>query len=290
MEYKIAALYRFVSIDDLPGLRGSLLDLCRAHGLCGTLLIAGEGINGTIAGSADALDRVVDALDDLLQIRRGEVKFSYADAQPFRRMKVRIRPEIITLRAPEADPSRRVGTYVAPADWNGLIADPEVLVIDTRNRYETRIGTFRNAVDPGIDSFTEFKEFVAQALDPQRHRKVAMFCTGGIRCEKASAYMLESGFESVFHLKGGILQYLEDVAPQDSLWDGDCYVFDNRVAVGHGLVPAPYAACFGCGEALSEADRLSPQYEPGVSCPHCHGALSAERAAGLRLRHSERTG
>jgi len=289
MSYRIAALYRFVTIDDLPTLRRELLDMCLGEGACGTLLIASEGINGTIAAAPDAIERVVDLLDARLGVRQGEVKFSQSSEKPFRRMKVRIRPEIITMRAPEANPALKVGTYVAPRDWNAVISDPDVVLVDTRNTYETRIGTFRGAVDPGIESFTQFKRFVATELDPSKHRKVAMFCTGGIRCEKASAYMLAEGFEEVFHLKGGILQYLEDVAAEDSLWDGDCYVFDGRVAVGQGLAEAQYTQCFGCGAALTPEETQAPSFEPGVSCPHCRDRLTQERAEGLRLRHAERT-
>lgn len=289
MSYRIAALYRFVTIEDLPTLRRELMDLCLGEAVCGTLLIASEGINGTIAAAPDAILRVVDRLDAMLGVRQGEVKFSDSTEKPFRRMKVRIRPEIITMRAPQANPALQVGTYVAPGDWNAIIADPEVVVVDTRNIYETRIGTFRGALDPQIGSFTQFKQFVAERLDPARHRKVAMFCTGGIRCEKASAYMLAEGFDEVFHLKGGILQYLEDVPSGDSLWDGDCYVFDGRVAVGQALAEADYIQCFGCGAALTPEETRAQTYEPGVSCPHCHGRLTPERADGLRLRHAERT-
>ncbi|MCM2503095.1 rhodanese-related sulfurtransferase [Aureimonas altamirensis] len=289
MSYRIAAIYRFVTIEDLPTVRRELLDICVGEAVCGTLLIASEGINGTIAAAPDAIARVVDLLDARLGIRQGEVKFSDSSEKPFRRMKVRIRPEIITMRAPQANPALKAGTYVAPRDWNAIIEDPDVVVVDTRNRYETRIGTFRGAIDPRIESFTQFKSFVAEELDPARHRKVAMFCTGGIRCEKASAYMLAEGFEEVFHLKGGILQYLEDVAAEDSLWDGDCYVFDGRVAVGQGLAEADYTQCFGCGAALTAEETRAPGFEAGVSCLHCRARLTPERAEGLRLRHAERT-
>ncbi|KAA0972507.1 rhodanese-related sulfurtransferase [Aureimonas fodinaquatilis] len=285
MSYKIAALYRFVCVSDLPSLRSELLTLCQNNEICGTLLIAHEGINGTIAGPAEGLDRVVDALDQLLGIRQGEVKFSYAGRRPFRRLKVRIKAELITLRAPQANPAVLVGQYVTPEDWNAVISDPETVVLDTRNRYETRLGTFERAIDPDIDTFTEFKQYVAENLDPAKHRKVAMFCTGGIRCEKASAYMLSEGFEEVFHLKGGILQYLEDVPQQETLWQGECYVFDERVAVGHGLVESTMRNCFGCGEALSKSDMSRPEYESGVSCHHCIGELTEERAKGLRQRN-----
>ncbi|MCQ8784080.1 oxygen-dependent tRNA uridine(34) hydroxylase TrhO [Mangrovibrevibacter kandeliae] len=287
MSYTVAALYRFVRLSDLASLRRDLLELCEAHGVCGTLLIAEEGINGTIAAAGADLDPVIETLDRRLGIRQGELKFSRADDRPFGRLKVRIRPEIITMRAPEADPAVRVGTHVAPADWNALIADPEVLVLDTRNAYETLVGSFRGAVDPCIGSFTEFKDYVDRALDPARHRKVAMFCTGGIRCEKASAFMLARGFESVFHLKGGILQYLEDVPAEESLWEGDCFVFDNRVAVGHGLEEGAWDRCFGCGYPLTAEDLSQPSFEAGVSCRHCIDRLTPDKARSLRARHRQ---
>lgn len=285
----VVALYRFVPLADLDGLRAELLDLCRAQGLRGTILIAKEGINGTVAGPPAGARALLDRLEAICGISKGEVKHSAAADWPFARMKVRIRPEIITMRAPEADPSLRAGTYVEPADWNALIADENVLVLDTRNTYETKVGTFERAVDPRIGSFTEFKDFV-ETLDPAQHPRVAMFCTGGIRCEKASAYMMSKGFEEVFHLKGGILKYLEDVPATRSRWNGECYVFDERVAVGHGLRPGSWIACYGCGEPLSEAETTHPAYEPGVSCAHCIDALTDEKAEALRERHRQLTG
>ena len=287
MSLTVATFYRFVTLDDLPALKAELAALCADTGTRGTILIAPEGINGTLAGAQDGVATMIAHLDRRCGIGRGELKFSAAENWPFARTKVRIRPEIITMRAPEADPSRRVGTYVAPADWNALIDDPEVLVLDTRNRYETKVGGFAGAVDPAIDSFTDFKAYVETALDPAEHRKVAMFCTGGIRCEKASAYMLSKGFESVFHLKGGILQYLEDVPQEDSRWKGDCYVFDGRVAVGHGLVRTDWSACYGCGQPLSPEERADPAFEEGVSCAHCIDRLSQEKAASLRERQRQ---
>ncbi|WP_182084649.1 rhodanese-related sulfurtransferase [Aureimonas sp. ME7] len=287
MTWTIAALYRFVPIADPSDFRSRLLDCCKANAVCGTILVAEEGVNGTIAGSAEAIGAVLDHLDREAGIREGEVKFSHSEAKPFARLRVRVRPEIITMRASEADPSRQVGTYVKPQDWNALIADPEVLVVDTRNRYETRVGTFEGALDPDIQSFTEFKDFVERELDPARHRKVAMFCTGGIRCEKASSYMLAHGFEEVFHLQGGILKYLETVPAEISRWNGECYVFDNRTAVGNALSPSDWEMCFGCGSPLSAADREAAFYEPGVSCPHCHSSLTEEKTARLRMRNSQ---
>ncbi|WP_370197319.1 rhodanese-related sulfurtransferase [Aurantimonas sp.] len=287
MPLTVATFYRFVTLDDLPALKAELAALCADTGTRGTILIAPEGINGTLAGPQDGVATMVAHLDRRCGIGRGELKFSAAEDWPFARTKVRIRPEIITMRAPEADPSRRVGTYVAPSDWNALIDDPEVLVLDTRNRYETKVGGFAGAVDPAIDSFTDFKTYVETALDPAEHRKVAMFCTGGIRCEKASAYMLSKGFESVFHLKGGILQYLEDVPQEDSRWEGDCYVFDGRVAVGHGLAQTDWTACYGCGQPLSPEERADPAFEEGVSCAHCIDRLTEEKAASLRERQRQ---
>ncbi|MEO9789327.1 MAG: rhodanese-related sulfurtransferase [Aurantimonas coralicida] len=287
MPLTVATFYRFVTLNDLPALKAELAALCADTGTRGTILIAPEGINGTLAGPQDGVATMVEHLDRRCGIGRGELKFSAAEDWPFARTKVRIRPEIITMRAPEADPSRRVGTYVAPSDWNALIDDPEVLVLDTRNRYETKVGGFAGAVDPAIDSFTDFKAYVQTALDPAEHRKVAMFCTGGIRCEKASAYMLSKGFESVFHLKGGILQYLEDVPQEDSRWEGDCYVFDGRVAVGHGLAQTDWTACYGCGQPLSPEERADPAFEEGVSCAHCIDRLTEEKAASLRERQRQ---
>ncbi|MBB3935049.1 rhodanese-related sulfurtransferase [Aureimonas phyllosphaerae] len=290
MTWTIAALYRFVSIPDPTGLRDALHEFCRSEHICGTILVASEGINGTIAGSRAGVEAVLDRLDRDVAIRRGEVKFSSADEQPFARLRVRVRPEIITMRAPEADPTRQVGTYVEPQDWNALIADPETLVLDTRNLYETRVGTFANAIDPEIDSFTEFKAFAERSLDPQRHRRIAMFCTGGIRCEKASSYLLAHGFEDVRHLRGGILKYLEVVPPTESLWQGDCYVFDNRTAVGSAVRPADWQSCFGCGSPLSPEERNDARFEEGVSCPHCASDLSDEKRRRLRQRHAQITG
>ncbi|MFD2239374.1 rhodanese-related sulfurtransferase [Aureimonas populi] len=285
MMLDVVALYRFVPLERLEALRENLSCLCRDNGLRGTILIASEGINGTVAGTAAGTSALIEALEAICAISKGEVKHSKASHWPFSRMKVRIRPELITMRAPEADPSRQAGTYVAPADWNALIEARDVLVLDTRNRYETKVGTFEGAVDPRIDSFTEFKTFVEAELDPAVHRKVAMFCTGGIRCEKASSYMLSKGFETVYHLKGGILKYLEDIPPSRSRWNGECYVFDGRVAVGHGLKPGTWIACHACGEPLGETETRSAAYEPGVSCSHCIEELTDERARDLRARH-----
>lgn len=287
MEWKVAALYRFVALDNLPALRAELKALCGENGICGTLLLAPEGINGTVAGTPAAIDALMEFLEEQMEIGKGEVKYSHASEKPFMRMKVRLKKEIVTLRAPEADPTKKVGVYVEPQDWNKLINDPDVILVDTRNKYETEVGIFKGATDPGIDTFTEFKDFVARELDPSRHKKVAMFCTGGIRCEKASSYMIAHGFENVYHLKGGILKYLEAVPADESLWEGECFVFDKRVAIGHGLEEGQYGMCYGCRHPLSEPDREDPSFEEGVSCPRCVGNLTPEKAAGLRMRHSQ---
>jgi UPF0176 protein len=239
MPYKVAAFYQFAALPDFRDLREPLRTMCADLALKGSVLLAREGINGTLAGPAEAIDELT------LQLRDGplfggrldnlELKFSAAAAMPFQRLKVRLKKEIVTLGDPQADPTQQVGIYVDPADWNDLIAVPDTLLIDTRNAFEVAMGTFEGAVDPGIRSFGQFKEFAARHLDPARHRRVAMFCTGGIRCEKASAYLLARGFTEVYHLKGGILKYLEGVPEAESRWRGECFVFDDRVALGHGL-------------------------------------------------------
>jgi UPF0176 protein len=239
MSYKVAAFYQFAALPDFRGLREPLRAICADLELKGSVLLAHEGVNGTLAGNAEAIATLVEQLrhGDLFDGRldKLELKFSQASAMPFQRLKVRLKKEIVTFRDPATDPTRQVGVYVDPADWNALIAAPDILVIDTRNAFEVAMGTFPGALDPGIERFGQFKDFAARYLDPAKHRKVAMFCTGGIRCEKASAYLLSHGFEEVYHLKGGILKYLEGVPEAESRWRGECFVFDDRVALGHGL-------------------------------------------------------
>ena len=288
MNWKVAALYRFVSIADLPKLQAEIKMLCEAENICGTLLLAPEGINGTVGGPETAIDKLMTLLEQKLEISKGEVKFSTASDKPFRRLKVRLKKEIVTLRAPEADPTKQVGTYVDPADWDKLIAEnPDMPVIDTRNKYETAVGMFDGALDPDTENFTDFPDFVEKHLDPKKQKKVAMYCTGGIRCEKASSYMLAHGFEEVYHLKGGILKYLETVPEDQSSWNGDCFVFDRRVAVKHGLEESPYTLCYGCRMPLSEADTQRAEFEKGVSCHHCADNLTEERIQMLRHRHHQ---
>lgn len=236
MSYKVCALYRFVTIDDLPAMRAAIHALLSKHEILGTILVAPEGVNGTVAGTEAGIDGMVAGLDELVGILQGEVKFSGAAAMPFKRLKIRLKKEIVTLKCPDVDPNKQVGTYVEADDWNALISDPDMVVIDTRNTYETEIGMFKNALDPMTQNFSDFPDFVKKHLDPAKHKKVAMYCTGGIRCEKASSYMLAQGFENVYHLKGGILKYLETIPQADSQWNGSCFVFDRRIALGHGLV------------------------------------------------------
>ncbi|SCX90462.1 rhodanese-related sulfurtransferase [Microvirga guangxiensis] len=243
MTYKVAALYQFVALPDFRELRDPLHAICSDRGIKGTLLLAQEGINGTVAGTEEGIDSLIAELQQgpLFHGRLDnlELKFSTASEMPFGKMKVRLKKEIVTLGDPQTDPTRRVGTYVSASDWNSLIENPDVILLDTRNDFEVEMGTFEGAIDPRIKKFSEFKEFVEKELDPAKHKKVAMFCTGGIRCEKASSYMLGQGFEEVYHLKGGILQYLEDVPETESRWNGGCFVFDERVSLGHGLVERP---------------------------------------------------
>ena len=239
MPLKVAAFYQFASLPDYRGLRDPLHAICAGLGLKGSILLASEGVNGTIAGHAQAIDAFVGELRHGAlfggRLDKLELKFSEAAAMPFQRLKVRLKKEIVTLGDASVDPTRQVGIYVDPAEWNALIADPDTLVIDTRNAFEVAMGTFEGALDPVIKSFGQFKDFAARELDPARHRKIAMFCTGGIRCEKASSLLLARGFGEVYHLKGGILKYLEEVPEQESRWRGECFVFDERVALGHGL-------------------------------------------------------
>jgi UPF0176 protein len=286
-EIVVAALYKFVALEDFHEIREPLLDECLAAGTRGTLLLAHEGINGTIAGSRQAIDRVLAYLRSDPRMADLEHKESFDDHMPFYRMKVKLKREIVTMGVAGVDPNERVGTYVAPRDWNALISDPDVVLLDTRNDYEVGIGTFRGAIDPHTTSFREFPRYVSDNLDPSRHKKVAMFCTGGIRCEKASSFMLKQGFEEVYHLQGGILKYLEEVPVENSLWEGECFVFDNRVSVDHGLEKGAYDQCHGCRHPITEADKQSPRYEKGVCCPGCYDKLSDDQKARFAERQKQ---
>lgn len=283
----VAALYKFVTLDDYVQLREPLLQTLLANDVRGTLLLAEEGINGTVSGSREGIDAVLAWLRADARLVDIDHKESYCAEQPFYRTKVKLKKEIVTLGVPGVDPSRRVGTYVEPRDWNALVDDPEVLVIDTRNDYEVGIGSFKGAIDPQTKSFRDFPAYIREHFDPARHSKVAMFCTGGIRCEKASSFMLQEGFPEVFHLKGGILKYLEEVPAAESRWEGECFVFDNRVTVTHDLAEGVYDQCHACRTPVSPEDMQSAHYSPGISCPHCWDSLSEKTRAGARERQKQ---
>jgi len=292
-QFLVAALYKFVPLPDYRELREPLYDFCEKHDICGTLLLAEEGINGTIAGPESGVRAVLQHLYDDPRFADLEHKESWADKQPFYRLKVKLKREIVTMGVPYIQPQTMAGTYVPPEKWNSLIADPDVVVIDVRNDYEVAIGSFERAVNPHTRSFTEFPEWVDEQaregglLDPQKKPRVAMFCTGGIRCEKSTAYMRARGYDEVYHLEGGILKYLETVPEAESRWDGQCFVFDERVSVGHGLAPGDYELCRACRLPLSAEDKASPKYEEGISCPHCHGTHTEEQMQRFRERQKQ---
>lgn len=284
----VAALYRFAVIADCAALRDALEALCKAQGIKGTLLVAREGINGTIAGSADGIARVVNFIRAQPDCAETDVKYSSASEMPFYRMKARIKREIVTMGEPDIDPRASVGTYVAPQDWNALILDPDTIVIDTRNDYEVAAGTFERAINPNTGSFREFPEWFRRErerlLGEGKAPKVAMFCTGGIRCEKSTAFLKAEGVEEVYHLKGGILKYLEEVPEEESLWHGECFVFDERVTVGHGLAHGSHVLCRACRRPVNVEGQSHPLYEDGVSCAACHHERSDEQRASARER------
>ena len=283
----VAALYRFARFADPAALRGPLLDLCLASGVKGTILLAGEGINGTIAGGGEAIEAVIAHIRTLPGCDTLELKYATAATPPFHRMKVRVKREIVTMGQPDIDPLKDAGTYVAPGDWNALIDAPDTVVIDTRNDYEVKIGSFSGAIDPKTTSFGDFPAWFDRHRDALAGKRVAMFCTGGIRCEKATAFVRAHGVTDVFHLAGGILRYLEEVPPSESRWQGECFVFDERVAVGHGLEPGSHVLCRACRMPVGPDDRQSPLFEEGVSCPACHASRDAEKRAGYAERHRQ---
>jgi len=288
--FTVAALYRFAPVADPAALRLHLLDLCGTQ-VRGTLLVAHEGINGTIAGPESAVARVIDGVRALPGFERLELKYSTAQAMPFHRMKVRVKAEIVTMGQPDIDPVEGVGTYVSPQAWNALIADPDTVGIDTRNDYEGEIGAFEGAIQPNTRTFREFADwFRAEGralLDRPTPPKVAMYCTGGIRCEKATAFLKAEGVRDVHHLEGGILKYLETIPEPESLWRGDCFVFDERVAVGHGLKEGEHSLCRGCRMPVSPEARLSPLHVEGVCCERCHGARTDEQRASYAERQKQ---
>jgi len=280
----ICALYKFVRLDNYLALRDPLLAKMSSIGVKGTLLLAAEGINGTIAGSQKAIEEVLDFLQAQPNLGAIVHKESFSDENPFHRTKVKLKKEIVTMGVEGIDPNQVVGTYVKPKDWNALISDPEVLLVDTRNDYEVEIGTFEGALNPDTETFREFPKYVEDNLDKTKHKKVAMFCTGGIRCEKSTAYLKEQGFEEVYHLEGGILKYLEEVPSDETMWQGECFVFDGRVAVDHSLEQGQYDQCFACRFPLTEAEKESEYYIKGVSCHRCHDKVSEAQ----RSRFAER--
>ena len=293
--YTIAALYHFTRFEEPAELKPALLELCLAQGVKGTLLLAGEGVNGTIAGPRAGIDAVIAHLRALPGCADLEWKEATSETPPFPRMKVRLKKEIVTMGQPDVDPASKTGHYVAPEDWNDLIQSPDVAVIDTRNDYEVAIGTFEGAIDPQTKSFGEFPAWWEQNKERFHNKRIAMFCTGGIRCEKSTNYLLGQGVEDVFHLKGGILKYLEEVPQEESTWNGECFVFDARVSVGHGLKEGPHLLCHGCRQPILPEDMQRPEYEQGVSCHYCHDKTSdwdkdrfRERQKQIRLAEARK--
>lgn len=291
MTYKIAAFYKFFSLPDFEARKADLAQLLCGAGVKGTVLLAAEGVNGTIAGTADGIETALSALRAIPGAADLEAKFSEADEMPFLRLKVRLKKEIVTMGVPGTDPNALVGTYVEANEWNDLISDPDTVLIDTRNDYEYAIGTFEGAIDPETKTFREFpewfREFRAKLEAEGRSPKVAMFCTGGIRCEKATSFVKSEGIEDVFHLKGGILKYLETVPETDSKWRGECFVFDERVSVKHDLTPGEYDMCHACKRPITDADKAEASYVPGVSCPHCIDEMSDEQRARFAERQKQ---
>jgi len=287
-EFLVAALYKFVRLPNFEELQAPLLDVCEQNGVKGTLLLADEGINGTVAGPEAGVRALLVHLHDMEQFADLVHKESWASEMPFLRMKVRLKKEIVTMGVPGTDPNAIVGTYVKPEDWNDLISDPNVVLVDTRNDYEVEIGTFEGAVDPQTTTFREFPDWEKRNSNLLKSKKkVAMFCTGGIRCEKSTAYMKSQGYDEVYHLEGGILKYLEEVPAEESMWEGECFVFDSRISVKHGLEEGQYDQCFGCRWPIIEEDKKSPKYEQGVSCPRCYDGLSEEKKAASKERQKQ---
>ena len=285
---KVASFYRFLDLDEPLAFRDELQPLCENHELRGTVLVASEGFNGSLSGDAEAIRAVFGWIEQRLDLaEKIEARWNDVAEVPFRRMRVRLKKEIVALGRPDILPHKKTGTYVPPEDWNRLIENPDVLVIDTRNHYEFEVGTFPRAVDPGTDSFRQFPDFAHELAETSRDRPLAMFCTGGIRCEKATALMLELGFEEVYHLQGGILKYLEDVPAGENRWSGECFVFDTRVAVDRDLAEGGYVQCHACRRPLSTQDLASPDYREGISCPKCINELDADREARLEERHKQ---
>jgi UPF0176 protein len=285
--FTVCALYQFVRLDDFEEFRTPLRELMVILEVKGTILLALEGLNGTICGSQASIDKVLQFLKDDGRFNNLEIKFSHSKDTPFKRLKVKLKKEIVTLGVSNIDPLSSVGTYVSPQDWNALISDPDVVLIDTRNNYEYEIGSFKGAINPSTETFREFPTYTKNNLEQYRGKKVAMFCTGGIRCEKSTAYLKSQGFDTVYHLHGGILKYLEEVDEGQSLWEGECFVFDDRVAVKHNLEQGQYDQCHACRYPITDEDKMHPHYEKGVSCPRCHGSRSKSQISRYRERERQ---
>ena len=287
--YGIAVLsfYKFVDLDGLPEIKASLLSLCGKNGVNGTFILAPEGINATVAGPRGGIDRLVAYLESDPRLSGAHYKLSYNERSPFHRLKVKFRKELVPMGVGGIKPQRLSGERVSPERWNELISRPDVLLIDARNDYENRVGTFRGAVNPETDHFREFPEYARENLDPAEHKEIAMFCTGGIRCEKATSYLLERGFQRVYQLEGGVLSYLERVPREQSLWEGECFVFDDRTSVGHDLSKGTWSTCRNCRGPVSAKERQSEEFREGVSCPRCHAGLTPERISSLEERRKQ---
>ena len=287
-EFVIAALYKFVTLENYEAWKPELLEKCAEFQIKGTLILAREGLNGTIAGTRSGIDQILAYLRSDPRLSDLVHKESIAQDPPFHRMKVNLKKEIVTMGMPEIDPTKVVGTYVKPKEWNALIQDPNVVLIDTRNDYEYRVGTFKGSINPETTAFREFPQWVDESDDLQtKNKKVAMFCTGGIRCEKATSLLKEKGFEEVYHLEGGILKYLEEINQDESLWEGECFVFDERVSVRHGLEPGDYELCHGCRSPITQEELKSEFYAPGVSCSHCYHTLTDDQKKRFAERHKQ---
>ncbi|WP_419147965.1 rhodanese-related sulfurtransferase [Pseudoalteromonas 'SMAR'] len=286
-QYVVCAMYKFVSLPNYQEIRQPLLNVMEVNEVRGTLLLAEEGINGTVAAKREGIDALLAWLDKQPGLENIVTKESFDETCPFYRTKVKLKKEIVTMGVQGIDPKEVVGTYVKPQEWNDLISDPDVVLVDTRNDYEIEIGTFKNAIDPKTKTFREFPKWAKENLNPEQHKKVAMFCTGGIRCEKSTAYMKEQGFEEVYHLEGGILKYLEEVPKEETMWEGECFVFDNRVAVDHDLNKGSYDQCHACRMPITEDEKQSDEYMEGVSCHHCYKDLTAEQKARFAERQKQ---
>ena len=285
--HAICALYKFTRLDDFETIQLPLKGFLDSLSVKGTLLLAREGINGTISGNQASLEKVLEYLQSDSRFLGLEYKFSYSTKTPFKRLKVKLKKEIVTMGLSEIDPTHSVGTYVKPKDWNKLINDPDVVLIDTRNNYEYEIGSFKGAVNPKTETFREFPNFTKNSLENYRNKKIAMFCTGGIRCEKSTAYLKSQGYKDVFHLQGGILKYLEEVNEDESLWEGECFVFDDRVAVKHNLEQGQYDQCHACRFPITKEDTMHPHYEKGASCPRCFGTKNSNQMSRYREREKQ---